>query len=200
MTSTAASGSNQLHLKTPVDWQAGENIVITPTSFTATETEVMTIQAVSADGLTLTLNSSLQFTHLSFVETLSTGQAVSIAAAVGLLTRNVKIIGAEYVGQDSDLYGMTMMVSDYSALDSDGILMYYKGYARLSNVEFVHPGQLFRGTGADATFGIMISDLGAYNNSRPTYVRSCSFHHGYAAAIGIITSNSIPIENNVLYR
>jgi hypothetical protein len=200
LSATAASGSNQLKLKEAVDWQVGEKVVITTTSYVATETEVMTIQAVSVDGLTLTLNESLKYAHLSFVETLTTGKTVQIAAAVGLLTRNVKIIGAEYEGQESDLYGMTMLVSDYSALNSDGILMYYKGYARLSNVEFVHPGQFFRGSSDDSTYGITISDLGAYNYSRPTYVRSCSFHHGYSAAIGIMGSSSVPIENNVLYR
>ena len=83
---------------------------------------------------------------------------------------------------------------------SDGTLIYYKGYARLSNVEFVHPGQFFRGTEDDSRYGIVVSNLGAYNYSRPTYVRSCSFHHGYSAAIGILSSSSIPIENNVIYR
>ena len=156
--------------------------------------------SISADKLTLTLNTSLLYDHLSFVETLTTGKTVRIAAGVGLLTRNVKVIGAEYAGQDGDLYGMTMKVSDYSALNSDGILMYYKGYARLTDVEFVRPGQFFRGTADDSTYGIIISDLGEYNYSRPTYVRSCAFHHAYTAAIGILGSASIPIENNVFYR
>lgn len=198
--STASAGSNQIILSEAVDWQVNEEIVISPTSYLATETEVMTIKSISSDKLTITLNSSLLYDHLSFIETLSTGKQIKIAAAVGLLTRNVKIIGSEYDGQDDDLYGMTMIVSDYSTLNSDGINMYYKGYARLSNVEFVHPGQFFRGTGDDSTFGIIISNLGEYNYSRSTYVRSCSFHHGYSAAIGILGSNSIPIENNVFYR
>ena len=200
LSTTAFAGSNQIILDKAVDWQVNEEIVITTTSYTATETEVRTIQAISADRLTLTLNGSLLYNHVSFVETLTTGKTVRIAAAVGLLSRNVKIIGAEYDGQDSDLYGMTMLVSDYSALNSDGVRMYYKGYARLSDVEFVHPGQFFRGTDDDATYGIIISNLGPYNYSRPTYVRSCSFHHGFSAAIGILASNSIPIENNVFYR
>jgi hypothetical protein len=200
ITTSALAGSNILKLETPVDWKAGEQIVITPTSYTVTESEVVTIQSVSADGLTLTVNETLKFTHLSFVETLTTGKQVSIAAAVGLLSRNVKIIGAEYVGQESDLFGMTMVISDYSAFDSNNILMYYKGYARLSNVEFIHPGQFFRGSSDDSTYGVIMSNLGVYNYSRPTYVRSCSFHHGYSAAVGILGSNSIPIENNVIYK
>ncbi len=200
LNATVFAGSNQIVLEKAVDWQVNEQIVITTTSYVATETEIMTIQAVSSDRRTLTLNGSLLYNHLSFIETLTTGKTVRIAAGVGLLTRNVKIIGAEYDGQEGDLYGMTMLVSDYSNKNSDGILMYYKGYARLSDVEFVHPGQYFRGTGEESTFGIVISNLGTYNYSRPTYVRSCSFHHGYTAAIGILGSDSIPIENNVFYR
>ncbi len=200
LSSNAFVGSNQIKLANSVDWQIGEEIILTTTSYTATETEVFKIQAVSADRLTLTLNGSLLYNHVSFEETLVTGKTLRIAGAVGLLTRNVKVIGAEYVGQESDLYGVTVIVSDYSTLNADGLPMFYKGYARLSNVEFIHPGQFYRGSSDDATYGIIISNLGAYNYSRPTYIRSCSFHHGYSAAIGILGSNSIPIENNVFYR
>ena len=192
---TAYAGQSQLVLKEPVDWKINEQIVVSTTSFIATDTEVFTIVDVSPDGLTLTLNSALLYDHLSFVE-----NSVTIAAAVGLLSRNVKIIGAEYPEQDSDLYGFSILVSDYSNYDDNGILMYFKGYARLSNVELYHPGQFFRGTAADSTYGIIMSDLGDYNYSRPTYVRSCAFHQAYTAAIGLFGSNSIPIENNVFYR
>ena len=192
---TAYAGQNQLVLKEPVDWKINEQIVISTTSFIATETEVFTILNVSLDRLTLTLDSNLLYDHLCFVE-----NSVTIAAAVGLLSRNVKLVGAEYPGQDSDLYGFTILVSDYSNYDDNGLPVYYKGYARLSNVELYHPGQFFRGTSDDATYGILISDLGVYNYSRPTYVRSCAFHHGYTAAIGILGSSSIPIENNVIYK
>ncbi|RMZ94331.1 fibrocystin-L isoform X1, partial [Brachionus plicatilis] len=44
------------------------------------------------------------------------------------------------------------------------------------------------------------SNLGDYNYSRPSYVRHCAFHHGFAAAVGILNSNSIPIEDNVVHR
>ena len=192
---TAYAGQSQLVLKEPVDWKVNEQIVVSTTTFIATDTEVFTIVNVSPDRLTLTLDSALQYDHLSFVE-----NSVTIAAAVGLLSRNVKIIGAEYPEQESDLYGFSILVTDYSNFDDNGILMYFKGYARLSNVEFYHPGKFFRGTSDDSTYGIIMSNLGDYNYSRPTYVRSCAFHHGFTAAIGIFGSNSIPIENNVIYR
>lgn len=46
----------------------------------------------------------------------------------------------------------------------------------------------------------MFSHLGPYNFSRPSYVMSSAFHHGYSCAIGIFSSDGIPIERNVIYR
>ena len=192
LNSTAFKGQNSISLKQSVDWQINELIVISTTSYIPTETEVFTIIGVSSDRKTLTLNSTLLYDHLSFVE-----NSITISAAVGLLSRNVKVIGAEYPEQEVDLYGFSLLVSDYSNFDSNGILLYYKGYARLSNVEFYHFGQYSRDIDP---FGALISNLGVYNYSRPTYIRSCAFHDGYAAGIGIFESSSIPIENNVIYK
>jgi hypothetical protein len=116
-----------------------------------------------------------------------------------LLTRNVKIIGDQYPNQEADLYGFRIIVSDYSIIVDDRNV-FYKGYARISNVEFNRPGQFSLDAGDDSKYGILFSNLGNYNNSRPSYVRSSSFHQCYTAAIGIFGSNSIPIENNVVYR
>ena len=44
--------------------QTGDEVVISTTGFNAWETETRHITAVSADGLTLTLNQSLEFTHI----------------------------------------------------------------------------------------------------------------------------------------
>lgn len=147
----------------------------------------------------MTLSSNLSFDHLAFFEALEPGKVYNIAAGVGLLSRNVKVIGSAYPNQNADLYGFRILASDYSAFDSDGILMYYKGFTRLSNVEFNHPGQFSRESGDDSKYGILLSDLGAYNSSRPSYITNCAFHHGFSAAIGIFTSSSIPIVNNVIY-
>lgn len=141
---------------------------------------------------------------MAFTESINTTNnnitSYKIAAAVGLLSRNIKIIGDEYPGQLGDLYGSRIIVSDYSAVDTDsGILLYYKGYARISDVEFVHPGQFSRESDDDSKFGILFSNLQAYNTTRPSYVRNSAFHHGFGTAIGIFGSSGIPIENNVVY-
>lgn len=197
---TSKNGSNQLILAKPVDWLIGESIVIGTTSYTPNETEVFTIIAKSANNKTLTLNSSLKFNHLGFSENYSTGASYSIGAGVGLLSRNIKIIGAEYAKQHSDLYGSRIIVSDYSTFNSDGDIIYYKGYARMSNVELNHPGQYSRNSEDDYKYGVLFSNLQDYNYSRPSYIRNCAFHHGYSAAIGILGSFSIPIEDNVIHH
>jgi hypothetical protein len=173
--------------------------VITTTSYAANDSEVFTIIDKSSDNQSLTLIGNLKHDHLAFYEALQPGKVYNIAAGVGLLSRNVKVIGAEYGKQNSDLYGFRILASDYSTYNSDGVLLYYKGFTRLSDVEFVHPGQFSRESGDDAKYGILLSNLGSYNSSRPTHVTNCAFHHGYSAAIGIFSSSGIPIENNVIY-
>ena len=200
LASSMGVGSKQVTLVDAVDWKVNEQIVVTTTTYSPTQNEVFTISGVSVDKKTLNLTQVSLYKHLSFSEKISNTQTQRIAAAVGLLTRNVKIIGSYYDLRDTDLYGFTIKVTDYSHYNSDGILMYYKGYARLSNVEFAYGGQFSRLDGDDRGFTILISNLGAYNYNRPTYVRSCAFHHNYFAALGILGSSSIPFEKNVVYR
>jgi len=191
---TAKTGGIDLVLQEAVDWKSGEEIIVTTTSFILEHTEIRRITGISADGKNLTLNETLRFDHL-----VSSKSGYYVAAGVGLLTRNVKIIGAEYDSQEADLYGFRILVSDYSAVRDD-VLLYYKGFARISNVEMVHAGQFDRGSGDDAKYGIFMSNLGKFNFSRPTYVNSSSFHHGLGGAVGVLNSNDIPIYGNVIHR
>lgn len=78
--------------------------------------------------------------------------------------------------------------------------MYFKGFMRCTNTEFVHHGQFSRLAGDDRKFGVLFSNLQEYNFSRPSYVNNSVFHHGYFEAIGIISSNGIPIDNNIIYH
>ena len=200
LSTSARKETNQINLNVPVDWREGELIVIGSTSYHPNQTEIFEIVSKSNDGKTLTLNATLKFDHLSYGETYPNGEWYTIAAPVGLLSRNIRIIGEAYPEQFADLYGTRTLVSDYSALNSEGNPVFYKGYARLSNVEFDLFGQFSRSSSDDKKLGILFSNLGDYNYSRPSYVKNCAFHHGFAAAIGILNSNSIPIEDNVVHQ
>ena len=90
LSATAASQSSQIQLKDSVKWPVGSQIVIATTGdhLSQGETETNTIQAISADGKTITLKTPLQFQHLSVART-TNGITVYIRAEVGLLSRNV---------------------------------------------------------------------------------------------------------------
>ena len=79
----------------------------------SSQSEIFTIIGKSSDNKTITLNSTLKYNHLVFSEALPNGVQYKIAAAAGLLTRNVKIIGAKYPNQIKDHFGFKMVVSGY---------------------------------------------------------------------------------------
>ena len=62
--SPALTGDTQIVLAQNVSWSVGDEIVIGPSHYDAWETETFMIDAVSADGMTLTLNDSLQYDHI----------------------------------------------------------------------------------------------------------------------------------------
>lgn len=61
---TANAGDTQLTVQSPVDWIAGDVIVLAPTSYSTWEAEKLTISAISADKMTLTFTPALQFKHI----------------------------------------------------------------------------------------------------------------------------------------
>ncbi len=134
--------------------------MFTTTTYVANQSDVMTIAYISSDRRTLTFNSTFEYDHLAYSETLSSGVRYNIAAGVGLLTRNLKI-----VSDDTDsLPGFRIIVSTYSAF-VDQADIFYKGYARVSNTEFVGFGQQNLYSGDDSKYGILFSDLGNYTSS-----------------------------------
>ena len=81
---------------------------------------------ISADSTILTLNSSLNHVHLAFNETFGNGNKYEISAGVGLLSRNIRIIAAEYDSQLEDLYGFRMLIWEYTGR-LDYTITNYKG-------------------------------------------------------------------------
>ena len=127
------SGANTITLQEPVDWKAGEEIVIASTSYEPTEAEKHIISAVSSDKKTLTLTEALKFKHLG--DTHKTGNwEYTLAAEVGLLTRNIVIEGAEDAkgSLSKQSYGCRVLVGRrYDKV----------GRGRIENAAFKHCGQ-----------------------------------------------------------
>ncbi|KAL3885610.1 hypothetical protein ACJMK2_025660 [Sinanodonta woodiana] len=190
---TANVGDTQIKVQDAVNWKVGDSILIAPTSYNAWETEKFQITAISST--IITLSGALKYEHLAFSEMLPSGKVIEMRAEVGLLTRNVKIIGKNYSKMDAESFGARIIVSSRS---ENGLA--FTGHARLSNVEFVNTGQGGYFQLDDARFSITYSDTGTVSNIKPSYVKECAFHDGFSPAIGLFGANGMVIENNVIHH
>ncbi|CAF1015901.1 unnamed protein product [Rotaria sp. Silwood1] len=199
---TASSGQNSIILSQPVDWKIGEEIILTTTDTNIEHTERHTIANISIDKTKIITVNPLVYTHVVIHNVFPDGKIFHIAGAVGLLTRNIRVINRSPA---SELFGFRILVTDYAvniwnSVANDYIYTYYKGYARLSNTQFIGYGQYVDAANEDKREGIHLYNLGNWNSSRPTYIDSCSFDGGYYSAIGVWDTNGIPITNNVVYK
>uniref|UniRef100_A0A3Q2YMV4 PKHD1 like 1, tandem duplicate 1 n=1 Tax=Hippocampus comes TaxID=109280 RepID=A0A3Q2YMV4_HIPCM len=184
LATTANAGSSTLTLMEPVDWKAGDEVIISTTSYSVWETEKREIAVVSADGRVLTLNRPLSHTHVEIHSIEGTLRSYKLAADVGLLTRNIKIIGDEYANMFAESFGARMLVGAFS---SEGIDF---RKAQLWNVEFFHSGQEGWTDEYDPRYSVAFIGLG----------RGCSFHSGFSPAIGVFRTDDLAIEDNVIHH
>ena len=138
LSKNAEIGSNEITLEQSVDWEIGEQIVISTTTYESRQAEKFVISNVMNNGTVLTLVGALKFRHIGgsyFV-----GQHVlKMAAKVALLSRNITIEGVDDpVGSlATQSFGCRVLVGAYT--DAKGVE--YKGKAVISNVEFKSCGQ-----------------------------------------------------------
>eukprot|EP00058_Branchiostoma_floridae_P026715 XP_002612206.1 hypothetical protein BRAFLDRAFT_108902 [Branchiostoma floridae] len=191
---TAAAGADTITLADVVDWQVDEEIVITTTSFDAWQTETFKITDVSTDGRTLTLNSSLAYEHIYHSDTVN-GKTYTMAAEVGLLTRNIKIEGADYQGLFSESFGARVLVGSFNTGGQT-----YTGYARIKNVEFYHTGQEGWNAFYDPRFSLAFVNTGDVSDAKPSLVENNAFHNGFSPGIGVYGTNKLEIVNNIVHH
>ena len=200
LAATANPGDTSLELVEEVTWPADSEIVISSTSWEYRETERLEVASVS--GTTVTLKSGLKHKHLSSSNTL-TGQTFSFSqqAEVGLLTRNVKIVGGAYTDQEKEMFGARVIVGGQNKFGS--IL---PGYGRFSNVEFLRAGQEGWSDNYDPRYSIAFVGAGDHvvgtgeAGEAESYIRNCGLNYNYNSAIGIFNSHNVGVENNVVYR
>uniref|UniRef100_A0A8D3DR72 PKHD1 like 1, tandem duplicate 2 n=1 Tax=Scophthalmus maximus TaxID=52904 RepID=A0A8D3DR72_SCOMX len=195
LAATAAAGSNTLTLAQSVDWQVGGEVLISTTSYSAWETEKREISAVSTDGRVLTLNQPLTHTHIGETHSVSgTSRSYTLAADVGLLTRNIKIVGQEYPHMTKESFGARLLVGAYSW---DGID--YKGKAQIRNVEFFRSGQEGWTDYSDPRYSVAFLNLGKVSG-KDTYIQGCAFHDGFSPAIGVFGTEELSVDDNIVHR
>ncbi|XP_033119895.1 fibrocystin-L-like [Anneissia japonica] len=192
---TINSGDNIIQLAEYVTWAAGDKIVVASTSYEAWETETFMIIEI-LDGRTVHINETAKYKHIAHTHTLEDGSLTyTEAAEVGLLSRNIKIIGVDYNQSFTESFGARVLIGKF---EQDGIE--YKGFAKMSNVEFYHSGQEGWTDFYDPRYSVAFLDTGEVTVANPSYVRSCTFHNGFSPAIGIFGASGILIEDNVIHH
>ena len=150
-------GGTQISVEDAVDWETGDEIVITTSSFRPEEAEKFTITEILENGKTLKLNRPAKFMHTAYNKQIN-GYHVKMSAKVGLISRNVKIEGANEPSRslDDQSFGCRVLVGQYGG--EGGIP--YRGRAELSEVQFSHCGQ-----------------YGWTESYDPRYVYHCTMYH-----------------------
>ncbi|KAM9737277.1 LOW QUALITY PROTEIN: PKHD1 like 1, tandem duplicate 1 [Menidia menidia] len=195
LAATAATGSSRLTLAKPVDWQAGDEIAVSTSSYDARETEKHRISAVSADGRVLTLSRPLSHTHTGDTHSVAgTSFSYTLAADVGLLTRNIKVEGAEYPEMLAESFGARLLVGAFSSSGID-----FRGKAQIRNVEFFHSGQEGWTDSFDPRYSVAFLDLGQVSAGESD-IQGCAFHDGFSPAIGVFGTEGLHISDNVVHH
>ena len=222
----AAKGATTLSLATPVGgpaapagsfaWAVGESVTITPTEYDGPgQLEDATIAAVSADGLTLTLAAPLAFAHFAGSAWANASaapgplRATRLAAAVGLLNRNVVVRGA--LSGAGDTYGGHIFVSQVTRAvpgASPPARVTYAGQLTAQSVAFSAMGQ---GDGSnvygavDLQFGDFLLAAGATASaavaSNPvTRIAQSVFANCFNYGVTATATRGLTLDGNVLHR
>ena len=75
----------------------------------------------------------------------------------------------------------------------------YIGVAEISNVEFVNCGQRGFTENYDPRFSLAFLDVGD-TTDHGSYVKKCAFNVNYNVAVGVMATNNLVLEDNVIYR
>ena len=219
---TADVGDTDIILTHPVkdDWFVGNEIIIAATgditNFHRSEKRV--IAAVSDDGYTVTITEPLEHKHISVCNNgpgnngLGFGWAgeICMRAEVGLLTRNVKMMGnfnhhfeeelAECeLGAGLSLGGtQTCFQNRYgheTGSDQFGsvLFLHKPDHAKIEFLEVTHAGQAFN----LARYPIHFHQPGTLPTS---YVRGCGIHNTFNRALTMHGVHNLTVEYNVIYN
>lgn len=185
LATTAAAGQNSIVLSQSVNWVAGDHIVITTTDVKLQSTERHIIASI-INGTIITTVNPLASTHVVLRHAFANGRSITVAAAVGLLTHNVRVIN-QNSGSSNSMTGFRIVATEYQTNASH---MYsntwynacYRGYMRISYTQFIGFGVFDDSYNTDLRSGIYMNRLGDNTANRPTYIDFSSFDTGFNAA------------------
>lgn len=187
---TVEAGGTEILLSRSVEWEVGDEIVLTSTSFEGKQSETAVISAVSDSQTSLTLSSPLQYQHVHETETLGSRSYTS-TAEVGLLTRDIVIGSGDRMLADEETFGCRVLVGN---IEEDG--QSFVGTIQLDGVELDGCGQLGYTDENDPRFALAILNA----NGRGSYIRSSSVHDSYNTGIGVFGSSGVQLSDNVIHN
>ena len=209
---TAPAASTTLTLDRSVNWQQGDRLVVTTTDWHASHSEEV-ILAAPPDGTALTLNAPLAFTHAGEIYDVtqdiadppSANQEVDTRAAVGLLSRDIRIYSlgdsydepfpaaAECGYQGSDDGHATTPAHCYFG----GHLIARQGFARfqVQGAEFDQLGQ----GGRLAHYPVHFH-MAKYTGYTDAFVTDSSIHDSLTRFVTIHATHDVTVARNVGFR
>ena len=137
LSKTINVGDNVVELVDQVDWEKGDEILITTTTFESKQAEKFIIKSIENGGKTLELEASALHRHIGVEYSISRFH-FRLGAKIALLTRNIRIEGANDPARslEDQSFGCRVLVSQYS---ESGIA--FKGKAQISEVQIQNCGQ-----------------------------------------------------------
>ncbi|KAM4771248.1 fibrocystin [Rhinophrynus dorsalis] len=161
-------------LKTPVDWKAGDRIVISSSSYEAHQAELVNLREVH--GHMIRIWEKLHYRHTGAIHSVDDTWKIPLSAEVGLLSRHVQIM------TDTECSGR-ILVGDYK--DNNG--EEYSGVLQVSNVEIENFGSS------------MFSAISFVNISLRSSIISSSIHHSCGGGIQATNSMNMLLHGNVIF-
>ena len=175
-----AAGATTLTLAQPMAWPVNGTISVTSTTWNPTMTETANIIGVSADNLTLTLDSPLRYAHGCAATTVQ-GRTASLCAEVALVSSNVLITSLdgqwEYSSAGSQFGCRVVANGPTAAVQLQNAAVTYGGQA--GNVL---PAVTFTGTAA----------------STGSFVRSSAIVNSMDGGILVQAASGVVLDSNVL--
>jgi hypothetical protein len=137
---SAVNGATSITMAEPVDWQAGEFIVIASSRTNWNEAEKREIEQVSSDKRTIVLKTALAFPHAGVIRPYTRAKdgkqwSADLRAEVGLLSRNIVIQGAAdsvTPGHANENFGAHVMIHGPMTMNS---VTYPSSVAMIKGIE-----------------------------------------------------------------
>ena len=204
LATTANALANTLVLAENPGWAVGSRIVVSPTEYPAvntslTQVETNYITGVSADGRTLTLRTPLQYRHFAGPLSLHASapaqlKSTRLAAAVGLLSRNVVVMGDVLHYSSVPSFGGHI----YSGIVKTGA----GAFAKLWQGQVTASAVEFRDMGKDGMVFAAINleyQKGGATALRAHSIVNCSFTNGHNSGLMSHGTVNTVFSDNVMY-